>query len=251
MATTLPVNYIKHLNAAWSHFQRGQSLHATHVSLYLALFHTWNQYHFEDEFPIVREEIMKLCKIGSRNTYLRCLKDLHNYGLITYTPGSDINNPAIISITRWGDDGELLLESSLSRSFFDTDDSRYDIIIERGKGPENELRAGSKKSPSNKQYINNVKRERANGLTPGKKDIEIPSQEEVEMYFNVNSLSNTEARKFFFHYQARGWVIGGNPIQDWTFAARKWMMNIALLDKGASKSGKLNVDQNKRYDIPL
>jgi hypothetical protein len=194
---------------------------------------------------------MKLCKIGSRNTYLRCLKDLHNHGLITYTPGFDTNNPAIISIAKWGDDGELVLASSLSRSFFDTDDSRYDIIIERGKEPDNESRSGAKKRPSNKQHINNVKRESVNGLTPEKKVIEIPSQEEVEMYFNIYNLPNAEAGKFFFHYQARGWVVSGNPIQDWTFAARKWMTNIVLFDNGASKSGKLNVDQNKRYDIPL
>jgi hypothetical protein len=247
----MTINFIKHFNVTMSDLQHRKALHATHISLYIALFYLWNQHHFEDEFPVLREPTMKLCKIGSRNTYLRCLKELHNCGLITYTPGFDIINPAIIRITPWGDDGELKIEPGVDRVIFKPEHSTYGTPKERGTQPENEHRAGSKKSPTNKQYINNVKQERVNGLTPEKKEIKIPSQEAVEVYFNANGLPQTEARKFFFYYQARGWIVKGNPIQDWESAARKWMLNTGFLPNEAVTPGKLHVNQNKRYDIPL
>jgi hypothetical protein len=248
----MTVNYIKHLNTAMSNFYKGgRRLHVTHMALYAALFHIWNLHHFQPEFPVIREDAMGFSRIGSRNTYLRCLKELHNCGLITYIPGIDVNNPAMISMTLWSDEGELLFDNSVDRVIFNTGGKNYGVRKERGTQPEIEHRAGSKESPSYKQYINNVKQERVNGLTLKKKEIKIPSQEEVEGYFNTNGLPQTEARKFFFYYQARGWSVKGSPIQDWESAARKWMLNTGLLSNEAATPGKLHVNQNKRYDIPL
>jgi hypothetical protein len=248
----MTVNYIKHLNTAMLNFYKGErSLHVTHMALYIALFHIWNQYHFQPEFPVIREDAMGFSRIGSRNTYQRCLKELHNWGLITYTPGFDVNNPAMIRMTLWSDEGELLFDNPVGRVIFDTGNENSGVRREQGTQPETEHRAGSKESPSNKQYINNVKLERANAPTLKKKDIKIPSQEEVEGYFHTNGLPQAEACKFFFYYQARGWIVKGVLLRDWESAARKWMLNTGFLSDKASTPGKLHVNQNKRYDIPL
>lgn len=61
-------------------------LHATHVSLYISLFTLWNLNRFENPISINREEVMKISKIGSRNTYHKCLKDLDQFGYLEYLP---------------------------------------------------------------------------------------------------------------------------------------------------------------------
>jgi hypothetical protein len=38
---------------------------------------------------VARSELMKLSKIGSNNTYSKCMKDLHKWGYIEYLPSHD------------------------------------------------------------------------------------------------------------------------------------------------------------------
>lgn len=61
-------------------------LHATHVSLYISLFTLWNLNRFENPISINREEVMKISKIGSKNTYHKCLKELDQFGYLEYLP---------------------------------------------------------------------------------------------------------------------------------------------------------------------
>lgn len=90
------VNYIEHhLNANLKLIDK--KLSSSHISLYNALFLIWNQCGFDTDLSINRNDVMKLSKIGSANTYTKCLKDLDKEGLIKYNPsynplvGSKIN----------------------------------------------------------------------------------------------------------------------------------------------------------------
>ena len=91
------VNYIKHLNAVFLLFSKDNRLNPTHISLYMALFQLWNTNRFPREFFINRSEVMQLSKIGSKSTYHRCIKELHHWSYIIYSPshnpykGSKIN----------------------------------------------------------------------------------------------------------------------------------------------------------------
>jgi hypothetical protein len=73
------------------------NLNSTHISLYNALFLIWNECGFDTELSINRNDVMKLSKIGSANTYTKCLKELHDCNMICYKPsfnpliGSKIN----------------------------------------------------------------------------------------------------------------------------------------------------------------
>lgn len=57
-----------------------------HISLYMALFMIWNECGFDTELSINRNDVMKLAKIGSANTYTTALKELTQYGYIIYKP---------------------------------------------------------------------------------------------------------------------------------------------------------------------
>ena len=79
------MNYIRHLSAFFfRHTKRDNRLNANHISLYLALFQYWNLNRFQNPFTISRVEVMAISGIGSKNTYHKCLKELHQYGYIYY-----------------------------------------------------------------------------------------------------------------------------------------------------------------------
>lgn len=56
----------------------------THVSLYLAMVSKWQTEAFPSELIIERKELMRLAKISSRTTYIKCLHDLHEFGYVRY-----------------------------------------------------------------------------------------------------------------------------------------------------------------------
>lgn len=58
---------------------------ATHISLYMALLH--EMICVDSGVLLLRVDmIMCLAKISSRVTYHRCMRDLHAYGYIIYSP---------------------------------------------------------------------------------------------------------------------------------------------------------------------
>lgn len=59
---------------------------ATHISLYMALLHAMFCAGCCDQLLLQPDLIMRLSKISSRVTYHRCMKALHFYGYIIYSP---------------------------------------------------------------------------------------------------------------------------------------------------------------------
>ena len=57
-----------------------------HISLYMALVHEMIGCGGMDLLFVRTERIMGLAKISSRVTYHRCIRDLHCYGYIIYSP---------------------------------------------------------------------------------------------------------------------------------------------------------------------
>ena len=94
------MNYIRHLNAFFSFVRNDKRLACSHVSLYLALFQYWNYNRFQNPFPVYRDNLMQLSKIGSKNTYHKCIKELHAAGYIMYNPSTSKFQPVKISLIR-------------------------------------------------------------------------------------------------------------------------------------------------------
>lgn len=80
------VNYIEHQRSVYLKMSEDTQLSAIHISLYFSLFMIWNECGFDTELSINRNDIMRLSKIGSANTYTTSLKQLHEYGYIIYKP---------------------------------------------------------------------------------------------------------------------------------------------------------------------
>lgn len=96
-----PMNYIKHLNGFFEESGDDKNLSAYHISLYMSLFQLWNLNRFQNPFPVDREELMQLSRIGSKNTYARCMKELHQWGYINYSPSGNFHTGRKVSCTRF------------------------------------------------------------------------------------------------------------------------------------------------------
>src|SRR5690554_4341055 len=80
------VNYILHIENAMLKFRDDPRITPWHVSLYMSLFQLWNSTRFKNEINIRRDELMQFSKIGSTNTYSKCLKQLSEWKYINYIP---------------------------------------------------------------------------------------------------------------------------------------------------------------------
>ena len=215
------VNYIKHLNAIFALFQKDSRLNPTHISLYLAFFQIWNYNRFRESFHVNREDVMRLSKIGSKSTYHRCTKELHHYKYLIYEPS---HNPFKGSVIK------MLIFNTTSGQAIDL-------------GVSNQ---GQALVPSNKQYkqIQNSYK------------LELPRSElEVLDFFKKEKWPDLEAQKFYNHYQANGWKIGGKiKMEDWQASAKNWMLKATELKTEKQQSqnkDNLHTVRNKDYNQPL
>ncbi|RFS20074.1 hypothetical protein DVR12_20355 [Chitinophaga silvatica] len=181
-------NYIKHLNSFFAKVWTDDRLNSNHISLYMALFQIWNQYRFSSPFPIIREEVMRLSRIKSKDTYVKCLRQLHDRAYIVYQPSGQMFAPSLVSIIPLN----IILSEEESQQLFLFSPQHYEpekleklaeirqaigpkIMphmwpkIMPGQGPKNIPDTGLKLGLFNKQ-INNNKHEGENRLPPSKKN---------------------------------------------------------------------------------
>ncbi len=95
------MNYIRHLNGFFERLADDKRLSSYHISLYIALFQHWNANRFSDQFTISRTEMMQLARIGSANTYARCIKELGDWGYIAYLPSSNLHSGSKVTCIRF------------------------------------------------------------------------------------------------------------------------------------------------------
>ena len=58
----------------------------SHISLYMGLFYCWMKNGFDSPVSFNGAQIMRISKISGRATYIRCIRDLHEFGHIRYVP---------------------------------------------------------------------------------------------------------------------------------------------------------------------
>lgn len=215
------VNYIKHLNAVFSQFSKDSRLNPTHISLYLAFFQIWNYNRFRDSFHVNRDDIMKLSKIGSKSTYHRCTKELHHYKYLIYEPSHNPFKGSIIKMLKFETTSEQALDLGVPNQ-------------------------GQALVPSNK-HIQTI--ENSYKLPKPKNEIEVLD------FFKKENWPEIEAQKFYNHYQAIGWKIGGKiKIENWHASAKNWMLKSEEFktEKQVSQNqDNLHTVRNKNYNQPL
>ena len=225
------VNYIKHLNAVFLQFSKDSRLNPTHISLYVALFQLWNNYHFPTEFYINREEAMRFSKIGSKTTYHRCIKELHHWKYLLYEPSHNPFKGSRIKMFNFGtSDGQALYPS---RTNIGTSNGQAVVSINK------HIQTGKNKANDTK--------------------LDQPKNEnEVIDFFEKENWPELEAKKFYNHYQGIGWKVGGKTkIVDWHATARNWMIKAEELKEEktmvavSQNTDNLKTSSNKNYNEPL
>ena len=85
---------VKELASFYEAIKEDNRISVSHIAIYMAFFQCWNHNDFQNPIQVRRSEIMQAAKISGLATYHRCIKELHEYGYITYLPSF---NPAVYS----------------------------------------------------------------------------------------------------------------------------------------------------------
>lgn len=241
------INFVEHMVGIADIFREDIRLSPFHVSLYYALFHVWNQSMFSTPISIARAEIMKSAHIGSANTYVKCLKELNNFGYIKYEPSYNPMKGSLVYLYRIDTTAIQVMELTCT-NVIKVEDRSCTTLIQV-------LRHYINYTNSNKQSKTreSSKGESHSPQTPERKTqkrFSPPSLNEIIEFFKEKKANNKEAEKFFNHFESNGWKVGGKtPMKNWQAAAKNWILRSANFNN--SSKSNLHVNENKDYDIPL
>lgn len=100
---------------------------------------------------------------------------------------------------------------------------------------------GTKTLPEeSKKFTESGKKTLPNNNTNNKNTFIRPKAEEVSAY--ASSLGFTlDGNHFVDHYEARGWLIGKNPMKDWKAAVRTWKRNSNQFTTPQSQTTKISL----------
>jgi hypothetical protein len=243
------MNYIRQLSNFYHQLDKDPRLKHLHISLYMALFQTWNYNFFAHSFIMGRTRLMQMSRIGSKTTFSKILRELDDFGYIRYKPsGYTANKPTITML--------IFHEMDIPRPETGTDPV-HDMNIPR---PENETDPVPKVGHIDKQLQTNknnaisvcvphTPHTQVISQSKSKKAIP-PTKEEVISWFTAKQISLELATAFYHHYNAINWKIGRNKITEWPDAAEKWI----ITTKKTNQHGKpdyLHTDNYKDYAEPL
>jgi hypothetical protein len=266
----METNYIIHLNSSFKRFADDENATPFHISLYMALFHKWNSAKFRNPISIARDDLMFLSKIGSTNTYTKCLKELDKWGYIKYTPSHSYHVGSKIYLYTFGTTKKPTTTKTTDISTNKTTDKTTDKTRAQDVRPyinslnntnktnnTNKLNSVNTSSPTsiNKKLINPKKDDESKRkkVAPKKETQQVfadsknattktslqrPTLEEIKNYFASKLSTELESEKFFNYFESNGWLVGGKtPMKNWQAAANNWIINVSKFN---------NNDKNKQ-----
>lgn len=222
----MKVNYIHHLSCFFFRLERTKNMRPPHFSLYMALFRLWNNLKFPDKMTVSRLNLMHVSKIGSKDCYYKCMKELQEAKFIEYVPGGNTNEQAQVSMKRLD-------------------------LIQPDPGHPEETGTGSDDVLSQNQS------DAVPESVPFKKGIETenkinsPAYADVVHYFQEKGHAEREAQKFFNYYESIGWLQGpSKPIVNWKAAVCNWVLN-KRPEKYRKRKDDLDAPKKPNYEKPL
>lgn len=271
------MNYIKHLTAFFERVSQDYDLNPTHISLYVALFQSWNYNRFQNPVSICRGEIMRISKIASFATYHKCIKDLDAKGYIKYEPSYNPFKGSLVHIIDLTEELKVKKNSNKTKA---KNEQAYEQVIELPneqalnkhqtsteqalvssininkhiKHIKHDIEPTKNKTENN--LLNNSENEEKK-LRKKKKneaDSTIPILENVITFFQENNHTQIEAEKFFNYFESNGWLVGGKTkMKNWKAAAKNWMLNSNKYSKptNSPQPNHLHTQNEKNYDEPL
>lgn len=283
------MNYIKHLTGFFIRIASEETIYPTHISLYIALFQSWNINRFKNPITISREEMMKASRIASKATYHKCIKELQSMGFIDYLPSYNPYSGSEVILHDLSDRKSVF--KNQTSSIIDQTQPINDLANSNGaeqvdepniynntktsKNNENISIDNNFKILNDEDFLEAPKKEMsltfANTIEKQSKkswqknvtssEVEKPNLEQVKDYFKQEEFSEFEAERFYNYYTSNGWLIGGKTkMIDWHAAARSWILNTAKFTinlpqnpqtKEQPRAKQLQVTEDKNYAEPL
>ncbi len=272
------VNYILHLNQAFQRMNADRRLSPYHISLYYSLFQYWNISKFRNPISISRDDQMQASKIGSVNTYLKSLKELHHWGYIKYEPSHNPMKGSLVYLFNFDTTDpttkHITINTTNQHGNNNSSHTTDQTTLKKQVRPSINTLNNTKKTNKKNEYGHTRKKSNPKSdqsvtrlfkSEPGNTGKEKSSAKKeksrqsrplllaVREHFIANTWPEPEAQKFFAHYQSNGWMVGKVPMQDWKASAEKWMLNNKQFTNGKEKlsAGKLNASTGKDYSEPL
>lgn len=280
------MNYIKHLSGFFSKIVHDTDLNPTHVSLYMALFQSWNINRFQNPISITRNEVMRISKIFSKATYHKCVNELHQKGYINYVPSHNPFKGSLVWVieletnelpqtkkeqrsTKYRQPIEHPIEQVVNKfqtsalptprqalvssinNINNTNISKNVNEHSLKKNQEIENQDPNNSAPEeNKKKLRQKKEKLLSEIIP-------PKVEDVKSYFFSLDTDENEAERFFNHFQSNGWLVGGkSKMKNWQASAKNWIMNLQSfkpiqIAAATPVPGNLKTSNQKKYDEPL
>lgn len=255
-------------------FAEDDRITSFHISLYITLFLAWNRNRFRNPVTISRDEVLRSSRIGSVNTYQKCMKQLHEWGYIRYIPSYSASVGSKVHLFRFDKASGKAGSKAADKSGDKTGKKARDKAGEKPVSPSINIQNNSNTlNTSNIKNAYGTTDQHSNssfdGTTPppdtkntrptgkGRRGAggALPdSLEEVVLYFQEKKSTAAEAQRYYDHYQSNGWKVGGRaPMKDWRAAARNWISNAPMFASRQTtnqpKPGKLNTGP-KNYAEP-
>lgn len=279
------MNYIKHLTGFFIRIAAEETIYPTHISLYLALFQSWNINRFKNPIAISRDEMMKASRIASKATYHKCIKELQSLGFIDYIPSYNPYSGSEVILHDLSDRKSVF--KTQTSSIIDQTQPINNQVNSNGTEQVNEPNIYNKKKTSknnknisidsnskilnDEDFLEAPKKEKSSEkkekechtelVEVSRNEKSTPSFEQVKDYFKQEEFSEFEAERFYNYYTSNGWLIGGKTkMIDWHAAARSWILNTAKFTINLSQNPKVNeqprakqlqVTEDKNYAEPL
>ncbi|MBL1408827.1 transcriptional regulator [Sphingobacterium faecale] len=284
------MNYIKQLTHFFNKSTSDPNLTPTHMSLFMALFQTWNQSRFPKCIQIIRDDMMRLSKINSKATYHKAMAYLHTQRYINYKPsynplkGSQISffpTEELVSSTAHEPVQNLttrplnepynklystnIITDNISTTAREKKENRNQKLVrseslaaEEAKEKSCAKKETSKAALSKAKTVENggSMRPIKNKLFSNEKKIP-PAANLVEEFFLSQKSTLQEANRFINHYTANGWLVGGkSPMIDWEASAKNWIANSTKFNNHAksnksTRAQQLHTTASKNYFEPL
>jgi hypothetical protein len=246
------MNYIHQINAFYEKVHKDDRIRPTHITIYMALFQVWNETRFSDCIFINRNEIMQLSKIGSLNTYTKCMKELTEWGYLKYIPSyiSYKGSQVVMKEFTPQANGRKYHSTGNNEASTPAEDSQYKSDKTGGEASEQEVRRYyiNNNKPS-KQKINttNIKMgEEKNLHEPPKKNKEDNDSSSFNrkkespkaVLFSDSEFADKErfkgglagsdfeaANLDYYHEIIKNWSLSkGAKKVDWMATAKNWML---------------------------
>ncbi len=281
------MNYIKHLSGFFQKIIYDTDLNPTHVSLYMALFQTWNVNRFQNPISITRNEMMRISKIYSKATYHKCINELHAKEYIKYEPSHNPFKGSLIYVNSLEISPEQPSKKEQRKSKKEPlTEHPIEQVVNKHKASalptsrqelvsyinntnntntlnlENESAHEKKSNSDILESENWIPTEKKKKKLREKKEKDItqnipPKLDDVKNYFISQQTEEIEAERFFNHFQSNGWLVGGkSKMYNWQASANNWILNLQSFKplKIAISNpvpGNLKTSNQKKYDEPL